>query len=99
MNQQQNTLKRTRDDPNNTTEAKRVCSMPSVLTLDPRYDLTLTVGKPEQPNGQRSFRVNSGIFRLASPVWSAMLDGCYIESDMSEILFPEDDSYAFQTVL
>jgi hypothetical protein len=70
-----------------------------IVTIDKMYDLTLIVGTPEPPMRQKAFRVNKGSFRNASEVWTAMLSGNWVESDLSEISFPEDSPYAFEIVL
>jgi hypothetical protein len=58
-----------------------------IVTIDKMYDLTLIVGTPEPPMRQKAFRVNKGSFRNASEVWTAMLSGNWVESDLSEISF------------
>jgi hypothetical protein len=70
-----------------------------VITIDPMYDLTLIVGTPKHPKGQKAFQINKGSFRNVSAVWSKMLNGNWSESTQSEIEFPEDSCDAFLIVL
>ena len=70
-----------------------------IVTIDRKYDLTLIVGSPEHVGGQKAYQVNKGVFRHASKAWDAMMSGNWAESNMSEIAFPEDSSYAFHIVL
>jgi hypothetical protein len=83
------------------TRTKRKINDPNlqIVKIDKLYDLTLIVGTPEHPSGQKAYQVNKGSFRQVSDVWSAMLSGNWAESEMSEISFPDDSCYAFHIVL
>ncbi|KAH7090248.1 hypothetical protein FB567DRAFT_438069 [Paraphoma chrysanthemicola] len=70
-----------------------------IVCIDTMHDLTLIVGTPDSPGGQKAFQVNKGSVRHASSVWGAMLSGDWAESGMSEVAFPDDSCYAFQIVL
>jgi len=70
-----------------------------IITIDAMYDLTLIVGTPEHPKGQKAFRINKGSLRSVSPVWAKMLSGDWAESTKSEIDFPDDSCDAFLIVL
>ena len=89
------------DDEPSDLQSKRKITDPDleVITIDRYYDLTLIVGSPEHADGQKAYKVNKGVFRHASKVWDAMMNGNWAESGMSEIAFPEDSSYAFHIVL
>lgn len=71
----------------------------NAITLDPHYDLTLIVGTPEHKDGQKGFRVSKSSMRHVSDVWTKMLTGDWIESNMTEIEFPDDSWKAVHIVL
>jgi hypothetical protein len=70
-----------------------------VIKIDAMHDLTLIVGTPAHPKGQKAFQVNKGSFRNVSVVWTKMLSGRWVESKQSEIRFPDDSCEAFLIVL
>lgn len=70
-----------------------------IIILDKSYDRTLIIGDPENASEQKIIRVNSGVMKLASPVWNAMLSSPFAERTMSEIPFPDDSPQAFLIIL
>jgi len=70
-----------------------------IVTMDPMYDFTLIVGRPEQPGGQKAFRVNQGCLRNASKAWRKKLSDEWRQSSASEVQLPDDSPFAFQVVL
>ena len=81
------------------TKRKRRDPDLETLTIDPHYDLTLIVGTPEHPHGQKAFRVSKSSMRHVSDVWTAMLTGDWAESSQKEIEFPDDSWESFLIVL
>ncbi|KAJ8107221.1 hypothetical protein OPT61_g9015 [Boeremia exigua] len=71
----------------------------TIVTIDPFYDLTLIVGTPEHANGQMAFRVSKSSMRHVSDVWTKMLTGVWIESELEEIDLPDDLWKPFHIVL
>jgi len=59
-------------------------------------DVTLLIGIDEH---KQAVLVSSSVLRLASPVWKAMLDRHWAESEAQEIPFPDDDVAAMLLVL
>jgi hypothetical protein len=70
-----------------------------VIDIDVMPDLTLVVGTPSHPKGQKAFRVSKASFRNVSIVWTKMMSGHWAESEQSEISFPDDSCEAFLIVL
>ncbi|KAF2639205.1 hypothetical protein P280DRAFT_519400 [Massarina eburnea CBS 473.64] len=56
-------------------------------------DVTLIIGEEEQP-----VRASVAVLRNAGPVWRAMFEPHWAESEASEIFFPEDDVEAMLLV-
>ncbi|KAF1350479.1 hypothetical protein EJ07DRAFT_159614 [Lizonia empirigonia] len=70
-----------------------------IITIDPHYDLTLTVGSPNHEHGQMALRVNRGCMRNVSDIWTKMLTGDWAELKQSEIEMPDDSWKALLLVL
>ncbi|KAF2036086.1 hypothetical protein EK21DRAFT_52800 [Setomelanomma holmii] len=83
------------------TNLKRKANDPElqVIDIDATPDLTLIVGTPSHPMGQKAFRVCKGSFRNASIVWTKMMRSNLAESKQIEISFPDDSCQAFLIVL
>ncbi|KAF1916941.1 hypothetical protein BDU57DRAFT_498082 [Ampelomyces quisqualis] len=78
-----------------TLERKATDTLLETITVDSMYNLTVGVGTPEHPNGQKAFQINKGSFRNVSPVCAKVLSGKWKESNFSKIDFPEDNCNAF----
>jgi len=70
-----------------------------MVDIDKMPDLTLIVGSPGSPGGQKGSNVNRGSFRNACGAFATMLNGNWAVSGMSEIRFPDDSPFAFQVIL
>jgi hypothetical protein len=83
------------------TSLKRKITDPNleVITIDAMNDLTLIVGTPAHPKGQKAFQVSQSSFRNVSIAWTKMLSGNWAESYQSEIELPDDSCDAFLIVL
>jgi hypothetical protein len=84
---------------NSPAQGKRKVTDPKleIITIDSVFGLTLIVGAPDQPKGQKAFRVSKGSFRNTSAVWAK--DFKEKGAKINELEYREDSSDALHIVL